>query len=93
MTKATSTGRVDRAARLQWVTLSTMKISPIAQRDKLDTARVERIAREFDPDKFDAPKINRRDSTDWVVDGWHRTEAARLALGADQSVQCWVRMD
>lgn len=85
--------RVDRSARLMWCLLSGMKVSPIAQREKLDMARVERIAREFDPDKFDAPKINRRGGTDWIIDGWHRTEGARLALGDDQSVQCWVRQD
>lgn len=83
--------RLDRSAHLRWVPLSAMKISPVAQRDKLDPARVERIAREFDPDKFDAPKVNHRDGTHWVIDGWHRTEAAIVALGDDQSVQCWVR--
>ena len=76
-----------------WVALSDMKISPIAQRERLNQGRVDRIAREFDPDKFDAPKVNLRDGTHWVVDGWHRTEAAKIALGEDQTVQCWVRRD
>lgn len=85
--------RVDRSARLAWVSLADMKVSPVAQREKLKAAHVEKIAREFDPDKFDAPKLNLRNGTYWIVDGWHRTEAARLALGEDQLVQCWVRKD
>lgn len=91
MSPTPSSDKLDRSARLRWVRLADMKVSPIVQREKLDDARVERIARDFDPDKFDAPKCNLRDGTYWIIDGWHRTEAARIALGPDQAVQSWVR--
>lgn len=87
------TERVDRSARLMWVKLNDLKPHPVVQRDHLDTGRVATIAGIFDPDKFDAPKILRRDGTDWIIDGWHRVEAAIAALGGDQSVQAWVRHD
>lgn len=93
MSQRNNDDRMDRGARLAWVRLADMKISPIAQREKLDQKRVERIARNFDPDKFDAPKCNLVSGTYWVVDGWHRTEAAKISLGDDQKVQCWVRRD
>lgn len=87
------TERVDRSARLMWVKLADLKPHPVVQRDHLDTGRVAKIASAFDPDKFDAPKVVRRDGQDWIIDGWHRIEAAIEALGADQSVQAWVRLD
>lgn len=88
-----TTDRVDRGARLMWVKLADLKPHPIVQRDKLDSGRVAGIAAGFDPDKFDAPKVLRRDGQDWIIDGWHRVEAAIEALGGDQSVQAWVRID
>ena len=87
----TPSQRLDRSAHLRWIQLCEMKVSPFAQREKLDMARAERYAREFDPDMFDAPKVSLRGGTPWIIDGWHRTEAAKLALGDDQYVQCWVR--
>lgn len=94
MTKGNgSTDRVERTGVLRWVRLSDMKVSPVAQREKLDAARVERIAREFDPDKFGTPSLNHRDGTYWIVDGWHRTEGARIVFGDDQMVQCMVRFE
>jgi hypothetical protein len=47
-------GRVQREARLQWVPISQMRVSPLAQRD-LNQARVDRLAASFDPEQLGTP--------------------------------------
>lgn len=84
--------RMERVPRLRWVALNRMKISPLAQRE-LNSARVDHLVAEFDPDQFGTPTVSERDGWFFVIDGQHRVEAARRALGPDQHIQCWVYSD
>ena len=43
MTNATGKNRVEREARLKWVPISLMKVSPLAQREA-NQARIDRTA-------------------------------------------------
>lgn len=81
--------KVARQCRLQWVPLSKMKVSAVAQRD-LNQARVDRIVARFDEEMIGSPIVNERGGEFYVIDGQHRVEALR-ALGWDErSVQCWT---
>lgn len=86
--------RLNRTARLRWVPLNLMKVSPsVTQRTALRKNHVQKIAANFDPEKFGVPTVNWRDGYFWIIDGWHRTEGYKKWLGdgwEDQSVQCWT---
>lgn len=84
-----SSVRVVRDAHLKWQPLSTMRVSPLAQRD-LNPARVDRLIATFDPEEFGTPTVNERDGVVYIIDGQHRIAAAREALGDDQQIQCWT---
>lgn len=84
--------RVERQARLRWIPLGKMRVSPQAQRE-LNTARVEHIARTMDLEQLGTPTVNERDGHFWIIDGQHRVEALREWLGEGceaQTVQCWT---
>lgn len=90
MTNTTPTSaRAQRDARLKWVTVSDMRVSPMAQRD-MQQAKVDRIAAEFDPEEIGTPTLNLRDGHWYVIDGQHRIEALRQMGWGDQQVQCWT---
>jgi hypothetical protein len=81
--------RVQRQARLRWVPIAAMRVSPLAQRE-LNQARVDKLAASFDPEQLGAPTVNLRDGCYYLIDGQHRVEAL-LAIGwGDQQVQCWT---
>lgn len=79
--------RIDRPSSLRWVRVADIKVSTNAQR-KLREAHADRIAREFDPDKFGIPLVNFRDGHPWVIDGQHRVAALKLMGWGDQEIQC-----
>ena len=83
-------GRIERQARLRWVPLTQMRVSPLAQRD-LNQARVNRLAAVFDIEQMGAPTVSHRGGWYYLIDGQHRIEALKLWLGfwEDQQVQCW----
>jgi hypothetical protein len=84
--------RVERQARLRWVPIGKMRVSPLAQRE-LNAARVEHIARTMDLEQLGTPTVNERDGHFYIIDGQHRVEALRQWLGEDcdaQTVQCWA---
>jgi ParB-like nuclease domain len=81
--------RVQREARLQWVPISEMRVSPLAQRD-LNQARVDRLAASFDLEQLGAPTVSFRDGCYYIIDGQHRIEALKAIGYGDQQVQCWV---
>lgn len=84
--------RVERDARLRWVPLGKMRVSPLAQRE-LNMARVEHIARTMDLEQIGTPTVNERDGHFYIIDGQHRVEALRQWLGEEcdsQTVQCWT---
>lgn len=84
-----STARVERAARLRWVPIDKMKVSPVAQR-KLNRARVDHLLANLDLEQLGTPTVSERDGSFFLIDGQHRIEALRdFGLG-DQSLQCWT---
>jgi hypothetical protein len=92
MTTETTTGdRIERAARLRWVPLARMRVNPLAQRD-LNPARVAKLAAAFDPELMDAPTVNHRGESYYLIDGQHRVAGLKLWMPSweDQQVQCWT---
>lgn len=81
--------RVEREARLRWVPIAKMKVSPLAQREQ-NPARVDKIVAEFDLEQLGTPTVNERDDIFYVIDGQHRIEALRQIGWGDQQVQCWT---
>lgn len=66
-----------------------IKIDPLYQR-RLDTNRVNRIAKEFNGDLFNEPKVSYRDGQFWVFNGQHSIAAWRKYYGENKPVQCKV---
>jgi hypothetical protein len=81
--------RVEREARLRWVPIEDMRVSPLAQRE-INQARVDKIAASFDLEQIGTPTVNHRDNHYFVIDGQHRIEALKLIGWGDQKVQCWT---
>lgn len=88
-TKTSATTRVNRDARLRWVPIPEMKVSPLAQRE-LNAARVDHIAANFDPEQIGTPTVNLRDGHFFIIDGQHRIAALKEIGWGDQNVQCWT---
>lgn len=84
-----STARVSRDARLKWIPIVDMRVSPLAQRD-INQARVDRISAEFDPEQIGTPTVNLRAGHWYIIDGQHRIEAMNQMGWGDQQVQCWT---
>jgi hypothetical protein len=80
--------RVERDARLAWVPIEKMRVSPSAQRE-LNQARVDHIAANFDLEQIGTPVVNEREGHFWIIDGQHRVEALKQIGWGDQQVQCW----
>lgn len=82
--------RVERTAHLRWVAIPKMKVTVVAQREKINLSRVEHIANSFDPEQIGNPTVNLRNETYYVLDGMHRVEALKLIGWGDQQIQCWT---
>lgn len=89
MANATHTNRVTREARLTWVPIPLMRVSPLGQRE-LNQARVDRLANTFDLEQLGTPTVNKRDAHFYIIDGQHRVEALKAIGYGDQQVQCWT---
>lgn len=81
--------RVSRQARLRWVPIALMAVSPLAQRE-ITPARVDKIAADFDVEQVGTPTVNLRNSRYYIIDGQHRIEAMKQIGWGDQQVQCWA---
>lgn len=82
--------RIQRVARLRWIPLAQMKVSPVAQR-KLRSYHVNRLAADFDPERVGNLTVNiRDDGSIYIIDGAHRAEGMRQIGWGDQQVQCWT---
>jgi hypothetical protein len=81
--------RVERVARLKWIPIEKMRVSPMAQRE-LNQARVDHLAANFDPEQIGHPVVSFRDGHFWIIDGQHRVETMKAVGWGDQSVQCEV---
>lgn len=88
MSNSTADRRVEREARLKWVPVGMMRVSPLAQRE-LNHARVDKIVANFDLEQIGTPTVNRRGGLYFVIDGQHRVEAIRQIGWGDQQIQCW----
>lgn len=91
MTK--SNVKVERVARLKWVPIDRVEYPSLAQREKINRARVDHIAAEFDLEQLGTPTVNERDGRFYAIDGMHRIEALKLIGWGDQQVQCWTYAD
>lgn len=89
MTDGTGRNRVEREARLRWVPIGLMAVSPLAQRE-INQARVDHIVATFDLEQIGTPTVNKRDGVWYVIDGQHRIEALRQIGWGDQQIQCWA---
>ena len=93
MTKPNTTQeKTTRAAHLQWVPISEMKVSPKAQREFKEN-HAESLASDFDLEAMGYPVVNKRDGNYYVVDGQHRIAALKIIGYGDQAVQCEVFED
>lgn len=88
-----SNSKVQRDARLRWVPIAAMKIPPVAQREKINQARVDKIAANLDLEQIGTPTVNERAGTFWIIDGMHRVEALKEHGWGDQQIQCWTYVD
>ena len=89
MSKTSSAPKVEREARLQWVPIPDMRVSPLAQRE-LNTAWVAKMAADFDLEELGNPTVNLRDENYYIIDGQHRVEALKEIGWGDQQIQCWA---
>lgn len=89
MTDSNGKNRVEREARLRWVPIARMTVSPLSQRE-LNQARVDHIVATFDLEQIGTPTVNFRDGCYWIIDGQHRVQALREIGWGDQQVQCWA---
>lgn len=90
MTRAASgKPRVERMAKLEWVPIPLMRVSPLAQRD-LNQGRIDKIVAEFDLEQIGTMTVNQRDGWWYVIDGQHRIEVLKAIGWGDQQVQCWA---
>ncbi len=94
MTKPHNTERrVERDARLAWVTLGLTRVPQMAQRDRINYARVDHIAANMDLEQIGSPTVNKRNGLFYVLDGNHRITAYKQWIGEgweDQQLHCWV---
>ena len=81
--------KIERSARLKWVPITLMRVSPMAQRE-LNTNRVGRIAAHLDIERIGVPTVSERGGHFYVIDGQHRIEALKEIGYGDQQVQCNV---
>lgn len=88
MTETTST-RIEREARLRWVPITKMRVSPLAQRE-LNQNRVNKLAADFDLEQLGTPTVSLRDGHFYVIDGQHRVRALEEMGWGDQQIQCWT---
>ena len=88
-TNTTAPARVTREARLRWVAIADMRVSPMAQRE-LNSARVDKIAANFDPEQVGVLTVSHRDGHHFIIDGQHRVEGMKAHGWGDQQIQCWV---
>lgn len=89
MAETTATPKhVERVARLRWVPIAEMAVTPTAQRE-LRPYRVAHLVSNFDPEQIGNPTVNHRDGVYYILDGHHRVEACKAIGWGDQSLQCW----
>jgi hypothetical protein len=62
----------------EWLNVRDLDVDRLIQRDKLDTGKVERIYRNFNPGALGVITVSQRNPVTYIVlDGMHRTEVVR----------------
>lgn len=84
-----SNTRIEREARLRWVPIHSMKVSPLAQRE-LNEAWVDRLASEMRLEDLGYPTVSLRDGIHYIIDGQHRVEALRKLGFGNERIECWT---
>src|SRR3982074_2064161 len=80
--------RISRDARLRWVPIGEMRVSPGSPRE-FHQSHPQELAANFDLEGFGFPVVNHRDGHWYVIDGQHRVAALRLiGWGPEQQIQC-----
>lgn len=85
--KGSGKPRVEAEAKLEWVHVSLIRVSPLAQRDE-NLEWVRKLAEEMDLEQLGFITVNHRDGVVYCIDGQHRVEALRQHGYGDQMVQC-----
>lgn len=83
------TKRAEREARLRWIPIAKMKVSPLAQRE-LNESRIDAMLTEFDLEEIGTPTVSERDGSFYIIDGQHRVECFKRLGWDDLSLQCWT---
>lgn len=86
---STDLKKVQRDARLQWVPIRNMRVSPLAQRE-MRPHWVNYLVAEFDLEELGAPTVNERGGKFFVIDGQHRVEALKAIGWGDQQIECFT---
>ncbi len=74
-----------------WIGVDKLVLDPVINTRPMTPTRVAVLARDFDPDLVGVIHVSPRDrGTYAIIDGQHRVQAVREALGADQVVPCWI---
>ncbi|HET9893773.1 MAG TPA: DUF6551 family protein [Streptosporangiaceae bacterium] len=81
--------RIDRVSKRQWVPITLMKVSPIAQREYRPVWARE-LAGDFDIEQLGIPVVSRRAGFFWIIDGQHRVGALKIIGYGDQHLECEV---
>jgi len=84
-----------RHAKLGWVLMDSMRVREEISQRKFNPAWANEIAKDFDPESFTPPIVNKSGENYWVVDGQHRLAAYKTWLGewCGQKIECWVYED
>ncbi len=85
-----TSNRIEQIARLEWIPLGKMRISPEVQGD-LRPYRVDYLIANFDLEELRYLTVNERDGWFYVIDGQHRRAALIEWLGdgwETQTIQC-----
>lgn len=74
----------------KYIKPSEINVDPLYQR-ALDSNRVTRMAKQFNPNIINPPKVSFRDGKYWVFDGQHTIALWRqIHKGADKQIECRV---
>jgi hypothetical protein len=79
----------ETAARLEWVSVASMRVCAQAQRE-VRTAWVDKLVAEFDPEQLGILTVNERDGHTYLIDGQHRKLMLDKLGYSDQKVMCRV---
>lgn len=87
--KGNATRHIPAASKTGWVPISLMDVCEYAQRP-LRVDHVDRMLRNFDPDKLGVMVVSKRDGVFWILDGQHRRQVMIGVGWGDQQAFCEI---